>query len=107
MTAPAPDVAPLGVWDSSDWAHWPHLREVCAWAQEHFPGRGRRVYRAAFYLLDTPFVVLHSFAENDEGHVYEDPATGRLALAGPVTMLLSELPPDHLLAGAGAVGEHT
>jgi hypothetical protein len=91
-------VAPLGVWDSRE-EHWygPRWREMSAWAQEHFPGRAANVYRAEFYLIDAPFAVLHSFKENSEGRRYLDTATGEPAIEEPFTLVLGELPPNHLL----------
>lgn len=101
MSAPALP-APLAVWDVSDgkdspyWAHW---RETSAWAVAHFPRQAEDVYRAEFYLLDTPFAILYRFAEDEQGRRYTDPATGEAARAEPLRMILSELPPEHLLKG--------
>ena len=90
--------APLAVWDTSD--PQPPWREICAWAQEHFPHRANDVYRAEIYLIDTPFAVLFRYAENASGHRFLDRATGEAAVLDPVTVTLDELPPGHLLASA-------
>jgi hypothetical protein len=99
---------PLGVWDVNDGedsAYWAHWREISRWAVAHFPNRASDVYRAEFYLIDTPFAVLFRYAEDDHGRHYTDPATGEVARTEPVTMTLSELPPGHLLQGRAINGE--
>lgn len=104
---------PLAVWDANDtdglfWRNW---EEATPWAIRHFPDRARRIHWAEFYLLDTPFAILHYYAENDHrrrarrGHLYldrrlylgADPCAPARADAEPVVQLLDELPPAHLM----------
>lgn len=54
-------------------------------------------YRIEFYLVDAPFARVYRYALNDGGRLFIQPATGRPALAEPVTVLLDELPPAELL----------
>ena len=99
MTAPV--IAPLAVWDVHEDRWLDNLfHERSQWAQGHFPDRAQLVYRAEFYLMDTAFAVLYSYAEDSEGRLYRDPVTGAPARAEPRTLILSELPPRHLLERA-------
>lgn len=104
MTVPAvvPDIVPLAVWDVHE-ENWPGplWRERCDWAQEHFPNRAEDVYRAEFYLADTPFVILFQYAEDEQGRRFYDPVTDDAAAREPVTLILGELPPAHLLGHGG------
>lgn len=95
--------APLAVWDASAALMWcssaEQLLERTAWAREHIPDVNR-VYRVDFYLIDAPFAVLYRYRENTDGHIYYDPATDGPAKDEPVTVILGELPPAHLLGAA-------
>lgn len=89
---------PLAVWDCNErgglW--WRNMGEASDWAVAHFQGNAWRTDRAEFYLIDIPFVILFMLKEND-GNFYVDPSTGELAREAPLTMILRELPPKHLL----------
>jgi hypothetical protein len=91
---------PLAVWDVRDdqaslwWRNW---GENLRWAREHMSDCRNRCYRAEFYLIDAPCVVLHCYAETQDGRRVCDPQTGAPVLAEPVTEMLDELPPPHLL----------
>jgi hypothetical protein len=96
------DAPPLAVWDTREHGftsrgmRW--FREAVEWAQGHI-AEADRTYRAEFYLIDAPFVVLYRYAENDQGRTFTDPATGEVATDEAVTQALDELPPRHLLDG--------
>jgi hypothetical protein len=99
MTAPAPEIAPLGVWDTRD-RYWGlgsqgKLQQAVTWSTRHVP-RARDTYRIEFYLLDVPFAVLHRYAVNAGGHKFTDPATNEPSTEEPVRLTLGELPPEHL-----------
>jgi hypothetical protein len=93
--------APLGVWDPSEGVFDRHRDECSRWAIEHLPDRARSVVRAEFYLIDVPFAVVHQVKRNDEGRISCDPEADGPVLLPPVTVMLSELPPDHLLGRTG------
>jgi hypothetical protein len=103
MSVASVDAPPIAVWDAQDpeglfWLNW---REASAWATEHIRDVND-TYRAEFYLLDAPFVVLHRFAADDAGRHIWDPETESAMLAGqPVVQVLDELPPPHLLGRTG------
>ncbi len=95
--------ASLAVWHvRPGWHSWEHWREAEAWAFSHGladpgPDGGRTgTYRIEFHLVDTPFAKVFRFALNAAGCHYKDPDTGDAALAEPETMILGELPPEHL-----------
>lgn len=103
MTAPAPEIALLGVWDTRLPNYWgvgsaAGVAEASVWAQTHIEG-SKHTYRIEFYLLDTPFADLYRYAQRD-GHPYTDPATNEPATEQPVRQILGELPPAHLLRGS-------
>jgi hypothetical protein len=95
------DSKPLAVWDTREqnslW--WRHYREASPWAQEHIADADS-TYRAEFYLIDVPFVVLYRYERGEDGRVRTDPATNEPVAAKPVKQTLDELPPAHLLAPA-------
>jgi hypothetical protein len=97
MNAAAIDAELAGVWDTreadSPWfRQWP---DTARWSSAHLSERRNRCYRAEFYLIDAPFVVLHCFAEDPGGRILG--VDGEPAAADPVIELLDELPPPHLL----------
>jgi hypothetical protein len=96
----APHQQPLAVWDSnvSGGLFWRNQPEASLWAQEHFPERARRTVRAEFYLMDVPYVVLTMLAEDSRGRPWLDEATGEAAQMPPLTLILTDLPPRHLLS---------
>jgi hypothetical protein len=93
-------LAPLAVWDTRDHGFWERerrwWREVVDWAQVHIP-EADRTYRAEFYLVDAPFARVFRYRDNSEGRRYLDPATGEPAVEEPAVVVLSELPPRHLM----------
>jgi hypothetical protein len=92
--------APLGVWDTREHGFWSRegrwFREVVEWAQEHI-AEADRTYRAEFYLIDAPFVVLYRYTEDGQGRKIFDPAADGPACDEPVVQPLDELPPQNLL----------
>lgn len=88
---------PVGVWDASS-RRWvdEHWRERVAWAQQHIPDVDA-TYRVEFYLIDSPFAVVHRYGRNPGNHKHRDPATGEIARDEPVILPLAELPPACLL----------
>lgn len=109
MTAAIPDgLEPVAVWDARDPLNSqpdvPRWLESAEWAKAHIP-RVNDTYRVEFYLLDTPFAVVHRFAVNAEGLKYAIGHLARLdnrepATEPPVIVPLAELPPEHLLRTA-------
>jgi len=89
--------APVAVWDPSlkGGVCWRHIDETSKWAVEHLPHAGD-ILLAEFYLIDAPFAIVHRVRRNEDGRVHNDPATGELAMEPPATVMLSELPPEHL-----------
>lgn len=89
--------APVAVWDPNarDGVFWRHMNEASEWARQHLPCAAD-TYLAEFYLIDAPFAVVHTVKRNENGRAYTDPATGEIAVNEPVTVMLSELPPEHL-----------
>ena len=89
---------PLAVWDSREpgGCFWRHHPEASQWASTHLPHQATSIYRAEFHLMDTPFAIVHAYARNDQGRAIFDPATNGLVHAPPATVILSELPPEHL-----------
>jgi hypothetical protein len=91
-------IEPLAVWDSREPGDcfWRHHLEASEWASTHLPGRAASIYRAEFYLMDAPFAVVHAYARNDQDRIIFDPATNGPVHAPPATVILGELPPEHL-----------
>lgn len=88
-------ITPLAVWDvhNRSWAH--NWRPV----MEYLESQGIPVddtYRVEVYLLDMPFARVFTYAENERGWRYVDPATGDAAVNDPYDVLLTALPPDGL-----------
>jgi hypothetical protein len=97
---PLPDgIEPLAVWDANDpdGLYCRHLVDAAIWSNEHLPDGGWNVHTVEFYVMDIPFALCYGFRRDDDGKLYVDPETGRLEQTGPVTLLLDELPPRHLL----------
>lgn len=87
----------LGVWDVRDlprWESW--MGEANAWAQQHIAD-ANHTYRVEFYLAGAPFGVIYRYVADGNGRVKTDPVTGSAMCAEPVTEMLGELPPAHLL----------
>lgn len=99
MTAVIPEgLEPIAVWDAGPGWIDDVVNEKIAWARRHI-SRASRAYRVEFYALaDGPYALVHRFAENGDGHVYTDRATGEPAREAPAVEDLAELPPPHLLA---------
>lgn len=115
MTAAlVPDgLEPLGVWDVR--GTWGTPGAIGPWLRMTPPGepfydsfyaaswvvgnidRASDVFRIEFYLLDSPFAVVHRYRRNSDGFKYQDPATGEAVVEPPVVVPLGELPPAHLL----------
>lgn len=91
---------PLAVWDT----HQPSWQErwpgTSPWALAHFGEHATRTFRAEFYLVDAPFVVLHTYQADAQGRIPVTPE-GLAQVAEPITLLLDELPPEHLRWFAG------
>lgn len=87
---------PLAAWDARDssWAFGPYA-ERAGWVKQHL-GDPRYVYRAEFYVHDTGFAVVHSYARNADGRKHDRP-DGKIATEPPVIVPLAELPPERLL----------
>lgn len=86
-------LSPLGAWDTGHPFYYEHMREISEWATEHIPDV-YATYRVEFFLIDAPF------ARNEDGELYLDVTGKSAATAEPDTLLLSELPPRHLLDGS-------
>lgn len=76
------------------------MMEASAWAVSHIP-EPHRTYRLEFYLLDSPFVIVHRFALNQDGRKFAVEPDGEMGIRPvtdpPVIVPLAELPPAHLL----------
>jgi len=102
---PVTEAAPLAAWGAAEpdvgwgrWYSWPRRLEAEKWAMDRgLIGDGILAYRIEFYLVDAPFARVYCFARNGAGHLFNHPATGRPALAEPVTIMLDDLPPAELL----------
>lgn len=94
---------PRGVWDPNDrdGVFRQHRDECAQWAAAHLPGRGHYTLRAEFYLIDAPFAVVYDIGRDSEGRKLYDKAAGEPLLLPPATVMLSELPPAHLLRSDG------
>lgn len=95
--------APLAVWDANAqgglfWSNW---HDCTGWAKAHMP-RADDTYRAEFYLVDAPFMVLYRYARNEYGRTFSDlyGDAAEPAAEMPATVMLSALPPARLL-GSG------
>jgi hypothetical protein len=90
-------IAPLAVWDPNlrGGVCWRYIDEVSKWAIEHLDAAGD-IILAEFYLIDAPFAIVHRLRRNENGRAYTDPETGELAKEPPATVMLDELPPEHL-----------
>ena len=101
----ATGITPVAAWGATEpdagwgrWHSWPRWQEAEKWAEERgLVGTALLTYRIEFYLVDIPFARIYSFARNDNGHLFTDPATGKAALAEPVAVVLDELPPAELM----------
>jgi hypothetical protein len=93
------DAEPLAVWDTRDYDSlwWQHRSQAAEWTRQHLSDRRIHCFRAEFHLIDVPFAVLHCYAEDENGCIISDPVTGQAVRAEPVTEMLDELPPPHLL----------
>ena len=103
MNASAPTTTqPLAIWDANDRTgiFWQHQLATSEWAVEHLPNKAVDIHRVEFYLVDTPFAVIHEYANDLAGRRYLDPRTGKAAECEPRTIALDELPPTHLLRSA-------
>jgi hypothetical protein len=94
--------APIAVWDTRDrdsffrdTQHPARFMQAVEWAKRHID-RPEDTYRVEFYLIDCPFAIVHRFATNEDGSIRWDLAGREPAIAEPVTVMLSELPPEHL-----------
>lgn len=85
---------PLAIWDASNpgWILGP-WRERAEWVEEHL-GSADFIYRTEFYLIDTPFAVVSRFVKNGDGRKW---AKNGEAVTETGTVLLTGLPPEHLL----------
>jgi len=85
----------VAVWDVHDPDFWCIHSPVVEWLTDH----GVPVdptYRVEIHLVDSPFARVFTWAENDEGCRYLDPATGEPAVSEPFVKMLSALPPAAL-----------
>lgn len=99
----------LGTWDvENPGGPWRRDPFACLdWWGKHMRNvAGKRCYRADFYVLDCAFVVTWSYDENDSGHIYLN-GNGNLAQLPPRGLILSELPPPHLLGWDQVIPVHT
>lgn len=89
--------APVAVWDPNDFCgvFYCNYAEASAWAIEHPPDANNTLL-AEFYLIDAPFAIVHTAKLDEAGRHYCDLATRQLAVNDPATVILSELPPEHL-----------
>lgn len=91
---------PLGAWDAKDrppgWTD-DHTRQMTEWVQAHLPVPACDIYRVEFRVLDGPFAVVYSYRLDGDGCKHLDPETGDIAIASPLLVPLSELPPAEIL----------
>jgi hypothetical protein len=86
---------PMTVWDGRECAY-DRIREP---AMEWLTAQGIPVdpaYRVEFFLVDSPFARVFTYAEDEQGRRYMDPATDDPAVNEPYVKVLSELPPAEL-----------
>lgn len=96
---------PLFIWDTKNRtcasAYAFQFPKTAEWWQVHMPEHPR-IWRAEFYLIDTPFVVCYPFktdGEGIQGRILFDPETKDAVLGEPYLAVLRELPPEDLRAG--------
>lgn len=98
---------PMFVWDVRDGfcssAYWWNATGAIIWWNQNMPGY-EHTFRAEFYLMDTPYVVLQQYLVNEKGHVVPFPNTGEPGKAEPKTVPLRELPPPELRTGCPGSG---
>lgn len=92
------DMDAVAVWDVHTPGHFAsqHWQAADRWAKDHGLLSGGHTYRVEIYPADPPYARVFSYAANQDGQRYLDPATGNATLAEPVTVALGELPPRRL-----------
>jgi hypothetical protein len=89
----------VAVWDVNE----PGFEHIVIRAGEWLRDQGvpqatvNNTYRTEFRLVDgEPVADLFTYAEDERGYRYFDPATDKAAVNDPVTVPLGSLPPDDL-----------